>query len=378
MKNLSNNHLILMLLFVCMNAGVIGAQELSSKVTERKMASSILKKEVKLLVSLPDGYAASKKRYAVLYFLHGTNKTVEEIAAICKKSHQDKRSAEMIVVSIDDAENIDRTSADYTAYDQYLSFMEKELIPVIGKRYRTNGQKILYGKSMSGSFPLYAFLSKPALFNGYIAASKGWYEKNNDAFTALANQKLQNSDIFKGKKVFLASLNGAYNNQNIPEVNEQMTAFATLLETKSGAQISARYQAFDDWGITPQPGFKDGLLFVSQKSGSAKVNPLTMQQTNDGKWVIMDRNKQTIYEVFLYDNGPDYPSDGLIRVVKNGKIGYADAKTYEIVIAPQFDCAFPFENGKAKVSNQCQTVKEGEYSIWKSDNWQYVDKQGKF
>ena len=105
---------------------------------------------------------------------------------------------------------------------------------------------------------------------------------------------------------------------------------------------------------------------------------LTMEQNADGKWVILDGQKTIVYEIFIYDNGPDYEADGLFRVVKNGKIGYADAKTYAIVIEPQFDCAYPFENGKAKVSNQCKTEKDGEYSIWKSDFWQYVDKQGKF
>ncbi|MBX2929773.1 MAG: hypothetical protein KF852_18210 [Saprospiraceae bacterium] len=105
--------------------------------------------------------------------------------------------------------------------------------------------------------------------------------------------------------------------------------------------------------------------------------PLTMEQTDDGKWVIMDSRKTALYDVFLYDNGPDYEAEGLIRIVKNGKIGYADAKTYAIVIEPQFDCAFPFENGQARVSNQCKTVKDGEYSVWESDAWQYVDKQGR-
>ena len=33
-------------------------------------------------------------------------------------------------------------------------------------------RSILHEKSLSGSFALYAFLTKPALFNGYIAASK--------------------------------------------------------------------------------------------------------------------------------------------------------------------------------------------------------------
>lgn len=107
------------------------------------------------------------------------------------------------------------------------------------------------------------------------------------------------------------------------------------------------------------------------------TTPLTMEQTPDGKWAILDGQKAVVYEVFIYDNGPDYEAEGLIRVMKNGKIGYADAKTYVLVIEPQFDCAYPFENGKAKVSNQCKTVKDGEHSMWESDAWQYVDKQGK-
>lgn len=114
-----------------------------------------------------------------------------------------------------------------------------------------------------------------------------------------------------------------------------------------------------------------------QTSTLTTTDSLAMEQTNDGKWVVMDSKRTICYEVFIYDNGPDYAADGLIRVVKNGKIGYADAKTYEIVIEPQFDCAYPFENGKAKVSNQCKTVKDGEYSVWESDAWKYIDKQGK-
>lgn len=106
--------------------------------------------------------------------------------------------------------------------------------------------------------------------------------------------------------------------------------------------------------------------------------PLSMEQTTEGKWVILDNQKTTLYEVFPFDNGPDYPAEGLIRVVKNGKIGFADANTYAIVIEPQFDCAFPFKDGKAKVSNQCKTVKIGEYNSWESEQWQYIDNKGNY
>lgn len=94
------------------------------------------------------------------------------------------------------------------------------------------------------------------------------------------------------------------------------------------------------------------------------------------QWAVIDRQEEILYEIFTYDNGPDYPSEGLFRIVQNGKIGYADAATYAIIIQPQFDCAFPFENGNAKVSTNCQTIKDGEYSIWTSEDWQYVDRAG--
>lgn len=93
-------------------------------------------------------------------------------------------------------------------------------------------------------------------------------------------------------------------------------------------------------------------------------------------FVVIDRQEQVLYEVFNYDNGPDYPSEGLFRIVQNGKMGYADAATYRVVIEPQFDCAFPFENGTARVSNNCTVAQEGEHKIWNSDEWKEIDKLG--
>jgi hypothetical protein len=100
---------------------------------------------------------------------------------------------------------------------------------------------------------------------------------------------------------------------------------------------------------------------INAQNTKHKTTKLKMVQTDNGKWVIKNHKKKILYEVFLYDNGPD-----------------ANAQTYKIVITPQFDCAFPFENGKAKVSNNCKTIKDGEHNIWMSETWQYVDKNGKF
>lgn len=57
------------------------------------------------------------------------------------------------------------------------------------------------------------------------------------------------------------------------------------------------------------------------------------------------------YEAFQYDNGDDYVSEGLYRIVdRKGRIGYAD-ETGKTVIRPRFAFGYPFEGGKAKVTD---------------------------
>jgi WG containing repeat len=97
--------------------------------------------------------------------------------------------------------------------------------------------------------------------------------------------------------------------------------------------------------------------------------------SKNSEMIGIDRNENLLFSVFFIDNGPDYVVEGLFRVRRHGKIGYANQQG-EIVIPCQFDCAYYFENGKAKVSNNCKEIKEGEYHRWISDDWYYIDKLG--
>lgn len=94
-------------------------------------------------------------------------------------------------------------------------------------------------------------------------------------------------------------------------------------------------------------------------------------------FVAIDRQENILYNVFAFDNGPDYVSDGLFRILIDGKIGYADSVTGNCIIKPQFECAGPFENGKAKVSLDCKKLSDGEHETWVSERWFYIDKTGK-
>jgi hypothetical protein len=97
---------------------------------------------------------------------------------------------------------------------------------------------------------------------------------------------------------------------------------------------------------------------------------------SDSGFVLIDKHGKHIYNIFPFDNGPDMTSDGLYRIIEKGKIGYVDSATSKLVIKPIYDCAWPFENGKAKVSLKCVTISDGEHSRWESGEWFYIDKQG--
>ena len=95
----------------------------------------------------------------------------------------------------------------------------------------------------------------------------------------------------------------------------------------------------------------------------------------------MNGQGKELFYVFQYDNGPDKLREGLFRITdENGLIGFADSLG-NIVIKPQFKFAFPFENGKAKVtlSGESKVVpgSKDEKHHWDSLDWYYIDTNGK-
>lgn len=103
---------------------------------------------------------------------------------------------------------------------------------------------------------------------------------------------------------------------------------------------------------------------------------MTIILDSANRCVAIDPEDHLLFEILLVDNGPDYPSEGLFRIVEQGKIGYANLKG-EVVIQPAFPCAWPFQNGQAKVALDCREIREGEYTAWESDTWFFIDRNGK-
>lgn len=98
---------------------------------------------------------------------------------------------------------------------------------------------------------------------------------------------------------------------------------------------------------------------------------------NSKNYIAIDRKENVLFEVLPIDNGPDYVQEGLLRIRKNNKIGYADMDG-KIVIQPIYDFALPFKNGSAAVVIGGRNVQSGEYQKIEGGKWGLINKKGEY
>lgn len=270
MKSISRYYLIIFILFGLLKTGVIYGQDINIKLGfTDSIQSAILKENRQIIIHLPDDYDTSKKMYPVFYLLDGSGSSVLEAVSAMNKLRGDKFIPEMIVVAIinndRDRDMMPLSTKQYTVpvagAEQFLSFIGDELIPHIEKKYRTNQQRILCGKSLSGLFTLYALLTKPQLFENYIGRSAGWLGDMNDYFTTLTDKAFQQPGQYKGKKIFMSnSLIDSYDKDHV--IHKQMLEFSEKVKAKLGNRVQYKYVTYENYPHVPFPSLYDGLKYI--------------------------------------------------------------------------------------------------------------------
>lgn len=156
-----------------------------SNATRVTMTSTTLQEKRDYLVYLPEHYASDvNRRYPVLYVLDGQSQS-EHTAASAALMARIGVIPEIIVVGVSSMSGEFR-ARDYTppdmfvdddrrgahgAADRFLSFLEREFVPVIERDYRTDRPRMLAGWSRSGLFVVYSLLTSPAFFDARFAHS---------------------------------------------------------------------------------------------------------------------------------------------------------------------------------------------------------------
>ena len=238
--------------------------------TTLTIKSSVLGEDRRILVRTPAGYDTNKISYPVLYMTDGdahiahTSSTAEFLA-------RNGRMSELIVVGIPNTDrgrdlspskpsNAGATGAPQfpTAggADNFLKFIETELIPEIEKRYRVTPYRILAGHSLGGLFVTHAMLSKPELFKSYVAVSPALQWDNQ-----LVVKRAE--DFFKNRKELNATFFMTIGNEPGP-IDDGVHQLKQILEKN-------KVQGFD-WELMEMPDEDHGTVVLrSHYFGLRKV-----------------------------------------------------------------------------------------------------------
>ncbi|MEO5585876.1 MAG: alpha/beta hydrolase-fold protein [Flavobacteriales bacterium] len=179
--------------------------------------SQALDQERVLNVYLPDGYADSTLAYPVIYVLDGSaNEDFPHIAGLAQFMNMYDLLPKSIVVGI--ANNGKSRYHDFTGPTEsdsdkvwvptyggsaaFISYLEKEVEPMVKQHYRTSGHSTLIGQSLGGLLGAEVLFTKPELFDDYILVSPSlWW--NNGALAAKADTWVKAHTTLP-KRVFIA------------------------------------------------------------------------------------------------------------------------------------------------------------------------------
>jgi len=177
----------------------------------RQLKSSATGRNYDIYIRLPDEYARDKgKKYPVLYVLDG-QWDFKLLDSIQGGLVYDKFMPEIIIVGItysgDHPDYGALRAMDYTpVHDTFISgsgeapkffaFLKEQLLPFIESNYRADpSQRVLMGSSFGGTFTLYAMLTEPALFSGYVSGSPIVTYGNRFAFQQESDYASNHKDL---------------------------------------------------------------------------------------------------------------------------------------------------------------------------------------
>lgn len=264
--------------------------------------STVLNEDRTVLVRVPANYAQSKDKFPVVYMLDGNAPNPSMMTGIIEQQAWSGMMPEMILVSI---QNTNRTRdmtptktelANSGGCDKFLQFIETEVIPLVEKNYRTHPYRIFAGHSFGGLTVVYAFLSRPDVFNGYIAASPVLHWDNNFPIKRAEEVFKQNKDW---KKTMFIALGDE------PAYTNGFNSFKELLDrTKpKNFDYELRQMTDENHGSIVLRAYHQGLRKIFEGWSAPQTNSLADLENNYKKLTDKFGYKIQIPENLLNQTG---------------------------------------------------------------------------
>ena len=252
--------------------------------------SDVLGEDRTILVSTPGGYDRGIERFIVLYMTDGgahfthtrgtldflfSNGLMPQVILVGVNNTDRSRDLTPTRASLPRFDGTDREYPSSGGSPAFLDFFETELIPYIESHYRTLPYRVFSGHSFGGLFALNAMLTRPGLFDAWIAVSPS-LQWDDDQPIRLA------TSFFADRKEFEGTLFVAMGNEEAGDPSPTaLDRFEAVLEHSSARDFSwqvmrlpdeshgsvvlrAHYwglrKVFEDWPLPrdPKTGFFSG------------------------------------------------------------------------------------------------------------------------
>lgn len=273
--------------------------------------SKILNENRTYSVYLPSSYKNNPdEKYIVAYVLDGERSKFLEVAGIAQSMHSvynlKLQIPELIIVSI---ENTDRTRdfsptnslnyldrEDISAYknsgkaNDFMNFIEKELMPEINKSFRTVPQSMIIGHSMGGLFALHCLLENPKLFSYYLLIDPSWFWDHN--YVGKRGKEVLEKRVDLKARIYIALANNLLDDKRHYEWGKQ---FYNLLKENKSPDLKVDLKYFEDEKhlTVTIPATYHGLRYIFQPY-EIDINEVTKNPD-----VLANYETKTYKELFL-------------------------------------------------------------------------------
>jgi S-formylglutathione hydrolase FrmB len=163
-------HLLPKLILLVFLSLTTSLASLAAKVDTLDIASTVMQKNIRAAVVVPDSYKKSKKPFPVLYLLHGGTGSFRDWLSKTPDKQLLHRLADqynLIIVTPDGGPTSYYFDSPLDKTSQYETFISKELIEKIDASYKTikdRSGRVIAGLSMGGHGAMYISTRHPDLY----------------------------------------------------------------------------------------------------------------------------------------------------------------------------------------------------------------------
>lgn len=209
-----------------------------------KINSATLGEERTILVRVPAEYRRPDLRFPVIYMLDAHPPQNAMMAGMVEQQAWGRVMPEMIIVGIQNTNRTRDLTPSRLARAQtgggaatFLDFIEKEVIPFVDKTYRTHPFRVFAGHSYGGLFVINTLVTRPDIFNAYIAASPTLHYDND-----LVIKRVE--DAFKTSRDLNKTLFASIGDE--PDYVQGFTTFQNLLKKSAPKKLEYELQVYKE------------------------------------------------------------------------------------------------------------------------------------